>query len=71
MSDDVPIEGPRDTEAMVVQDAEFILEPGVGLTVRVDNKSQWLSWDETVELAEWLFSRVAIAVELRRRADSQ
>ena len=29
-------------------------EKGVGLTLYVDGKVTWLSWDETQQLAKWL-----------------
>jgi hypothetical protein len=44
--------------------AAFEFAPMVGLTIRPGepNAQTWLSWDETVELSDWLHKRIAAAV---------
>lgn len=42
-----------------VRAAAFELAPMVGLTIRPGEAEAWLSWDETVELADWLHKRIA------------
>lgn len=39
--------------------AQFVLEPCVGLTIYMEDSKGWLSWEETQQLAEFLRRHVA------------
>jgi len=45
-------------ESLTLYGLQIGFEPKVGALVELSGDTTWLSWDETVELAEWLAARV-------------
>lgn len=45
-------------ESLTLYGLQIGFEPKVGALVELAGDTTWLSWDETVELAEWLVARV-------------
>jgi len=45
-------------ESLTLYGLQIGFEPNVGALVELAGDTTWLSWDETVKLAEWLAARV-------------